>query len=114
MPFVHRGPDGRIVSVHREAAPGAADWLEPGHPDLAELLGASPSPAPAPAFDALDAEFVRVIEDVIDVLIGRNLIRLTDLPPEAQRKLMRRKGLRDPAGRHALDLFGQDADRGVI
>ncbi|TYC51584.1 hypothetical protein ETQ85_24190 [Zoogloea oleivorans] len=58
-------------------------------------------------FTRLDAELIRVIEDVVDVLIDRGLLRLTDLPAEAQRKLMTRKGARARL-RHGLDLLGPD------
>jgi len=45
-------------------------------------------------FATLDGAFVRVLEDVIDPLIEKGVLRLTDLPEEAQNKLAERKGLR--------------------
>jgi hypothetical protein len=60
-------------------------------------------------FARLDADFVRVIEDVIDTLIARHVINITDLPAEAQAKLFARKSFRERAGRNALDLFGDSA-----
>jgi hypothetical protein len=57
-------------------------------------------------FARLDADFVRVIEDVIDTLIARHVINITDLPEQAQAKLFARKSFRERAGRNALDLFG--------
>jgi hypothetical protein len=48
-----------------------------------------------PDFADIDAGFVRVLEDLIDTLIQKNIIHHTDLPPEAQRKLVSRKGLRN-------------------
>ena len=42
-----------------------------------------------------DLEFVRVLEDLIDVLIEKRVIMLTDLPPAARRKLSLRSNLRD-------------------
>lgn len=42
-------------------------------------------------FTKLDIEFIRVLEDVIDVLIANGTLRMTDLPIEAQRKLNERK-----------------------
>jgi hypothetical protein len=56
-------------------------------------------------FVRLDAGFVRVIEDVIDTLIARNVINITDLPDQAQAKLFARKSFRDRVGRNALQLF---------
>lgn len=43
---------------------------------------------------ASDADLVRVLEDLIDVLISNGTIRLTDLPPKALEKLMSRKQAR--------------------
>ncbi|MFA7438081.1 hypothetical protein [Castellaniella sp.] len=53
----------------------------------------------------LDTDFVRVLEDLIDVLIENGTIRLTDLPIEAQQKLTQRKQARRRL-RDTLDLMG--------
>lgn len=57
---------------------------------------------------ALDVDFIRVLEDLIDVLVSNGTLRLTDLPPEAQAKLDRRKGARRRL-RDSLDLI-EDED----
>lgn len=59
-------------------------------------------------FSALDVEFIRVLEDLIDVLVSNGTLRLTDLPPEALDKLNRRKGVRRRL-RDSLDLI-EDED----
>lgn len=41
-----------------------------------------------------DLEMIRVYEDVVDVLISKRVICLTDLPLAAQEKLLRRKHMR--------------------
>jgi FMN phosphatase YigB (HAD superfamily) len=41
-----------------------------------------------------DLEMIRVYEDLVDVLINKRIICLTDLPQPAQEKLLRRKHLR--------------------
>ena len=64
-------------------------------------------------FARLDADFVRVLEDVIDTLIARHVINITDLPEQAQAKLFARKSFRERAGRNALDLFGDSAWSGA-
>lgn len=46
---------------------------------------------------------------LVDVLIQRNVINLTDLPADARRKLYSRKGHRHPSPLSALGLLG-DAD----
>lgn len=122
MPYVERDSSGRIVAVRLQPDARATEPLASDDPQILAFLGLPAAPAaaaaaagvPAEPFDVLDADFVRVIEDVIDVLIGRHVINLTDLPPEAQAKLMQRKGLRDQMGRASLQLFGDPQDRGVI
>lgn len=74
------------------------------HPDIQRFLGNRGGTA---GFNEADAEFVRVLEDLIDTLIMKNVIRHTDLPDAAQRKLMLRKGLRNRM-HGALNLLGGD------
>ena len=59
-------------------------------------------------FSTLDIEFIRVLEDLIDVLVSNGTLRLTDLPPQALEKLTRRKGARRRL-RDSLDLI-EDED----
>lgn len=42
----------------------------------------------------LDDGFIRVLEDLIDVLLANGTLRLTDLPPQALDKLAQRKAAR--------------------
>lgn len=57
----------------------------------------------------MDVEFIRVLEDLIDVLLAKGVINLTDLPPEALGKLNRRRHARQRM-RGALDLLPGDDD----
>jgi hypothetical protein len=122
MPYIRRDAAGVIESLHRSAAE-AAEFLPEQHPEVLAFLSADASGPGATAaadaspsrpgagsgtgeqFAALDADFVRVIEDVIDTLIAKNVINITDLPVEAQTKLFSRKSFRERANRAALDLF---------
>ena len=102
MPFIRRNAQGAIDSLHRRDE-GGAEFLPDDHPDVRAFLG-----TPDGGFASLDADFIRVIEDVIDTLISKNVINITDLPVEAQTKLFGRKGYRERAGKDALKLFGDD------
>ena len=42
----------------------------------------------------LDRDFVRAIEDTIELLISKGIILFTDLPDRVQEKLLRRKEIR--------------------
>ncbi len=105
MPFIRRTAEGAIDSLHRRDE-GGVEFLPDDHPDVRAFLGAAP--AQGDGFASLDADFIRVIEDVIDTLISKNVINITDLPLEAQTKLFGRKGYRERAGQDALKLFGDD------
>ncbi len=111
MPFVRRSAEGSIDSLHRSGGDGA-EFLPDDHADVrAFLADTSPgSPEKGERFAELDADFVRVIEDVIDTLISKNVINITDLPLEAQTKLFGRKSFRERATKDALKLFGDGAE----
>ena len=67
--------------------------------------------APSEELAELDADFIRVLEDLIDALLANGTIRLTDLPPHALEKLNRRKGIRKRL-RDSLDLI--DDEDGIL
>lgn len=47
----------------------------------------------------LDLSMVRVIEDVIDILIDKNIMLFTDLPDPVQNKILFKKAIRNIANR---------------
>ncbi len=102
MPYVRRNAEGQIESLHRHEAPGG-EFLPDEHPQVQAFVGNAASAAED--FSRLDADFVRVIEDVIDTLIVRNVINITDLPEQAQAKLFARKSFRERVSRSSLRLF---------
>ena len=104
MFYVTRDSKGNIETVRKHEGEGA-EALDDQHPDLAKFWGESHKSGPS--FDDADAEFVRVLEDLIDTLITNNVIRHTDLPPAAQHKLVVRKGLRNRM-QGALNLLDGD------
>ncbi|KUJ72287.1 hypothetical protein [Thiomicrospira sp. WB1] len=55
----------------------------------------------------LDMDMVRVIEDVIDVMIDKELIRFTDLPEPVQNKLIFKRSLRNAMNPH-ISLIEED------
>ncbi len=61
----------------------------------------------ASALDATDQDLIRVLEDVVDLLIAKGLILFTELPVDAQQKIMRRQQMRSAMG-STLDLISED------
>jgi len=107
MPFIRRSAEGAIDSLHRRDE-GGLEFLPDEHPDVRAFVNALPASTHEGQFAALDADFVRVLEDLIDTLISKNVLNITDLPVEAQTKLFSRKSFRERANRDALKLFGDD------
>jgi len=66
-----------------------------------------------PELDFEDTSFIRVLEDLIEVLITNGTIRLTDLPPEALAKLNQRKKKREQL-QGSLRLINEDDEDGLI
>ncbi len=103
--FVARNKRGGVVSVALAQDEMHAEALPADSPELMEfgqLLQGEEA-----KFVASDLALVRVIEDLIEVLIQKDVLRFTDLPAAAQHKLMERKSLR------GLNLL-EDSDNGII
>ena len=104
MPFVKRDSGGDVVAVSRERVEGFAEELPAGSPELAPLLGDERIDA---SLAGTDQDFVRVLEDVVDLLIDKGVFLFTELPESAQEKILQRQKLRHGAG-SSLDLLGED------
>lgn len=103
MVFVKRNSQGQVVSVSLEADAEHTEAATSGDPAVAGF--ARTVMGEDPLADS-DLRLVRVLEDVIDLLIHRDVIRFTDLPQAAQAKLMERRSMRQSRG--ALDLLDGD------
>ncbi len=48
----------------------------------------------AQALEEADSQFIRVLDDLIELMIEKNLIQFTELPDPAQQKLLKRRWYR--------------------
>ena len=103
MPYVRRNPEGVIVALLAEQMPDAGEFLPSNHVEVMAFLYINREAA---AFGALDADFIRVTEDLIQTLIEKGVMQFTDLPRDAQRKLMERQSFRDRRIEGALNILG--------
>lgn len=133
MVYVRRDETGSIVALGSVQPNDAEDvhWqlVDPSDPEVRAFVGALVEDEPAvPAgnrtavhpvrmaqpkvaenlcalgVDETDIALIRVIEDLIDTLINRGLIRFTDLPIAAQTKLTERRSWRSSMREtHLLD-----------
>lgn len=101
MPYVRRDETGRIAAIQLTPDAGCEN-VPADSPELAEFMrrvAGEPS-----LLEQSDMRLVRVLEDLIELLIARDVIRFTDLPQPAQEKLLERRSMRQNLG--ALDLLG--------
>ena len=89
MPYVIRDNEGRIVGLTDERPDTCAEELALSNPEVQAFLQAAHT-----RLSGSDVETIRVIEDLVDVLIRKKLILLTDLPVAAQSKLSERQQMR--------------------
>ncbi|MES2718999.1 MAG: hypothetical protein V4795_24785 [Pseudomonadota bacterium] len=106
MPYVRRDAQGALLSLHRQAEGGATEWLA----DNDGLVLAFLAQQQAQGFQQLDADFIRVLEDLIDVLVDKHVINMTDLPAAARDKLAARRDHRRPTPLAELNLLGDAPD----
>ena len=90
MPYVIRNSDDKIIGLSDEALNASAEELELSDPEVLEFLQHAKN-----ELSSSDADTIRVIEDLVDVLIQKKLILLTDLPVPAQQKLTERQRIRN-------------------
>jgi len=109
MPYIKRGNNGNIVAISSEPLDAPCEQVSADAPELRDFV--ERLAGERGVFETSDLKLIRAIEDVIDVLIQKNLICITDLPQAVQSKLMERRSLRHSL--NALKLFGDD-DQGVI
>lgn len=99
MPYVQRNEQGEVTGLLKDAGDSAKEFLPTSHPDIVAFLSEG-GLGQGDSFSPLnDLEMVRVIEDLVDLMIAKNLIVLTDLPMAVQKKLLRQRNRR-------VTLFG--------
>lgn len=111
--YVKRDERGEVVAIGREAEPGMAEAVAVDEPVVQRFLDRFRDTEPSAIAEALqrsDADLVRVVEDLTNLLIEKGVIRFTELPGAAQRKLLDRRQLR--RDHKALDLIGAADDNG--
>jgi len=103
MPYVKRDTAGRIVAASVEVDDAHPEAVAADDAALAVFVRGMSSGA---EFVESDLDFVRVFEDVLELLLARGVIRFTDLPGAAQAKMIRRRSMRAAPG--SLDLLDGD------
>ena len=86
MPYVRRNAGGEIESVHRAAtAPEAVEYLDASNLELQQFMSSIERAEPV---DMPDADFMRALEEIVDVILAKGLVEGAELSPAAQASLV--------------------------
>lgn len=112
MPYVSRSDDGKIVAVSAQVIAGCSESVDVTDEELNDFMSEVASEkltVDTARFFQSDMEFIRVMEDLINVLIDKNIICFTDLPHMAQQKMSHRRSIRE-AINEQMDLLDDEDD----
>ena len=115
MPYVTRNKKGEIKSIYATPPPNSkAEWVAPEQLDeVISFLNSSQTAEHSYSFMASsDLEFIRVLEDLIDLLCEKHIIAFTELPETAQQKLGTRKQVRK--NMESLDSLINEDEKGIF
>ena len=94
MAYVLKGENDTIVAASPNERLGE-DWMFIADDDLQYLSFLEQELEKHASFRESDIQLARVLEDLINILIERNLIRFTDFPAAAQKRLNDRQSMRN-------------------
>jgi len=94
MPYVIRDASGRISGIFDQAEVGIAEEIDANDPELLRFLSDHGLATPDSAKQVLeesDRKMIRLVDDLIALLIEKDLIKFTDLPAAAGEKYLQRQ-----------------------
>jgi len=97
MPYVIRDADGKIVQVFEQPVSGESEQISTDSEDYRRYVdehAAHSAEELRRQLAASDVGMTRLVEDLIDVLIGKGVIKFTDLPPAAGGRYLERQSTR--------------------
>ena len=99
MLYVERDKVGNIIALHIKSESNAREQKAIMDEEILEFLNKSVGTDPWVQLLSLsDIGIIRVLEDLIDLLIKKNVFMFTELPLEAQTKISERKQVREKIG----------------
>lgn len=94
MIYVKRDADNRIIAIFEKDTDGHLEKISPTDKEVTAFL-AQCKLNKEQIFLKTDLELIRVIEDLIQILIAKNIISITDFPISAMEKLVARNKIRE-------------------
>ena len=112
MFYVQRDAQGQLVRVEAAAYAEATETLAADNHEIQAWFANAAVETSLKQLKQSDLEMIRVLDDLIQVLTSKGVIRVTDLPPAAQAKLMDRTQAREALG--GLSQLIDDEETGLI
>lgn len=94
MPYIKRNTKQEIITVSKIASPECGEYIEGNDEELRRFFSEEASQDIKQALNQSDRELARVAEDLIHLLIQKNVIIFTELPNAVQKKILAREKLR--------------------
>ncbi len=95
MLYVERDEKKSIIAIHTSPQPQANEQKSIMDEEILAFLDNSLDTQPwTHLLSITDIGVIRVLEDLIDVLVSKNVIMITDLPEGARQKILERKTAR--------------------
>lgn len=108
MVYIKRDKDGRICAVYSKKTSDVTEQIDINDAEFVDFLLRCESDEKL-KFLQSDLQLIRVLEDLIDVLIDKNIITITDFPQSVIDKLLARQAFRKRfASRAGMELNGDD------
>lgn len=109
MLYVERNTEGEIISVRRDPDGPEMEQKQAVDDELLMFLSKNGSKdSILHLLSTMDVSIIRILEDLIDLLVDKNIIMFSDLPEQAQEKLRGRKHLRQQMGKATLIIEDSD------
>ena len=112
MFYVQRDQNNALVRVEAQAYAEATETLPADHHEIQAWFAGDEIEDSLKQLKNSDLEMIRVLDDLIQVLTSKGVIRITDLPPAAQAKFLERTQARAALG--GLCELINDDETGLI
>lgn len=93
MFYIERDSDGKIIALHNSPNSSLLEQKSLMDEEVIAFLNATESWKQLMALSDLGT--VRIVEDLIDILVRKNILNFTDLPEHAQQRIWERKRIRE-------------------
>lgn len=99
MLYIERDEEGRISSIHHNPTEKTTEQKTLLDEEIIAFLSKDKElNSWIQLLSLSDLSIIRIIEDLVDILVNKNVIMFTELPEEARNKLKERKRVREKMG----------------